>query len=467
MNQIKSQKSERIHILGIAGTMTAPLAAELKSKGYIVSGSDQEKIYPPISNILKKAHIKTNELTISKKIDLAIIGSSYLSFSKTKVEFEQIKELEIPYISATEFIAYNLIKKESILVAGTVGKTTTTSLLVWIFTLAGLNPSFMFGGESKNKLNSIKINSSDWSITEADESIHGLDKTAKFLYYPVKYLILTDVEWEHKDCYFTAKDNFNAFKNLVEKLPTNGLILINSLGKNTQKLSQFSKSEVITYNSPQSDFYISEYLIENDKTKITIQTPKEIVLVETKLTGRHNFENILSAVSLAISLGIDIKIIKKAVKSYKGIKRRLEMYPSKRDIIFFDDFAQSAQRIKSALNSIRQHYPEYSIKVIFDSHASFLQNEQSLNQLGEAFSDANQVILRKLTISKDKNKRVTASDFKSKIGDKLIYIPQDEDIVKYAISNLKPKDVLVHMSSGGLNSINTFKKIVKYFQKNV
>lgn len=463
MNQIKSN----IHILGIAGTMTAPLAAELKSHGFTISGSDQEKIYPPVSNILKKAKINTNKLPVSKNIDLAIIGSSYLSFARTKLEFEQIKNMKIPYISATEFIAKNLIKKESILVAGTAGKTTTTSLLVWIFTVSGLDPSFMFGGESKNKLNSIKINSSDWSITEADESIHGLDKTAKFLYYPVKYLILTDADWEHKDCYSTAENNFNAFKSLVEKLPQNGLLLINSLGKNTQKLSQFSKSKVITYNSPKSDFYISGYLIENGKTEITIQTPKEKIQISTSLIGKHNFENILSAVSLAISLGIDIKKIKKAVETYKGIKRRLEMFPSKQGTIFFDDFAQSAPRIKSTLKSIKLHFPKYSIKVIFDPHASYLQDKLSTSELKEAFADAKEVVLSKLKISQDKNKRVTAADFKSKIGDKLIYLPQDKDIIKYVTSTLKPKDVLVHMSSGGLNSINTFKKIVKYFQKNV
>lgn len=202
-----------IHILGIAGTMTAPLAATLKKQGHTITGSDQEKIYPPVSTILKKARIKINSTIINKNIDLVIIGSSYDSFQKTKDEFEQVKQLKLNYISASQFIAQNLIKENSVLVAGTYGKTTITSLVSWIFSQAHLKPNYMFGGDTINRFSGTNISPSNWSIIEADESIHGLDTQAKFLYYPVKFLLITSADWEHKDSYSTEIENFNALKN--------------------------------------------------------------------------------------------------------------------------------------------------------------------------------------------------------------------------------------------------------------
>ncbi|MDD3003243.1 MAG: Mur ligase domain-containing protein, partial [Candidatus Shapirobacteria bacterium] len=165
----------KIHILGIAGTMTASLAVALKKEGHLITGSDQEKIYPPVSTILKKANIKINSSKINSTIDLAIIGSSFSNFQKTKEEFDQIKKLNIKYISASEFIAQNLGKEDSILIAGTYGKTTISSIVSWIFDQANLNPNYMFGGKALNRFPSVNISPSNWSIIEADESIHGLD----------------------------------------------------------------------------------------------------------------------------------------------------------------------------------------------------------------------------------------------------------------------------------------------------
>jgi UDP-N-acetylmuramate: L-alanyl-gamma-D-glutamyl-meso-diaminopimelate ligase len=207
-----------IHIIGIAGSMTAPLAKVLKQQGHEVTGSDQEKIYPPISDILKSGKIPINSIEINKSIDLAIIGSSFTNFDRTKKEYEIVKKLNIPHISATQYISKYLCKNNSILVAGSYGKTTITSLLSWIFIKADRNPSFMFGGSTINHIDSLNITDSNWSIVEADESIHGLDEYAKFLYYPVKHLVLTSADWEHKDCYSSEEKNFQAFKKLVKNI---------------------------------------------------------------------------------------------------------------------------------------------------------------------------------------------------------------------------------------------------------
>ncbi len=456
-----------IHILGIAGSMTANLAVALKKSGNLVTGSDQDKIFPPVSTTLKKADISINSTTIDKNIDLAIIGSSYNSFDKTKSEFEQIKQLKIPYVSATEYLAQNLIKPNSIVVAGSFGKTTITSLVSWIFSQSGKKPSFMFGGNPKNKFDSLKFSHSDWSIIEGDESIHGLDKQAKFLYYRPKYLIVTSADWEHKDCYPDEKSNFTAFKKLVQQLPSNGILVLNSQSETSLKLAEYSPCQVITYNSPDSDYFIEKINRQNEITNLLIHTPHGLIKITTSLIGQFNFENILAAISLCDSLGLSRYSISKSISLYKGVKRRLELIDKRNNILFFDDFAQSGQRIKSALSALKQHFPSKNIKVLFQPHASFSQYRNSLCELKNSFDLASEIVLTQLKFNPGigKKDRNTAKDFRDCIGSKLIYLPLKKQIIKYYKDSLMPNDILIYMSSGGLEGNRIFKSIINSFKK--
>ncbi len=446
--------------------MTANLAVSLKKQGHIITGSDQEKIYPPISTTLKKAKIIINDTPISHDIDLAIIGSSYDSFEKTKQEFEQIKSLKIPFISATEYVAQNLIKQNSILVAGSFGKTTITSLVSWIFLKAKKNPNYMIGGNIKNKLDSVHFSPSDWSITEADESIHGLDTMAKFLYYPAKYLVLTSATWEHKDSYSSEIDNFNSFKELILKIPKDGVILINNKNETAKKLALFANAKVITYNSSDSDYFIEKIQIKENLTTILIHTPTGLIKVDTKLIGQFNFENILAAVAISDYLGIKSHFIQKAIFSFNGVKRRLELIGNHKNILFFDDFAQSDDRIKSAINAIKLHFPKHNIKVLYQPHASFIQYKDSLKNFSSAFNLASEIVVSQINYKKDisKDQRTTVRDFQDQIGNKFHYLPIEKDIISYYKKSLKPKDILINMSSGGKSGNHIIKNIIKIFK---
>ena len=444
----------KIHILGIAGTMTASLAVALKKEGHLVTGSDQEKIYPPVSTALKKAKIEINSSKIDSSIDLAIIGSSFSNFRQTKEEFDQIKSLNIKYISASDFISQKLIKENSVLIAGTYGKTTITSLLSWIFHKSNLNPNYMFGGQAINHFPATNISSSNWSIVEADESIHGLDNQAKFLYYPVKFLLLTSADWEHKDSYPSEIENFNAFKKLVTNLPEDGILFINSKGYQTKELSLYTKSKIITYNSSNSDYYLKKIKIKKNYSTLDIRTPRKIIQIKTKLIGQFNFENILAAVTVADNLNIPLNKIKSAISDFAGIKRRIEKIFDKNNILIFDDFAQSSNRIKSTLEAIKSHFPKKNIKLLYQPHASFIQYKKSLIDFKDSFSLASEVVLSKLNYNNkiNKNDRSTAKDFIDLIGHKVTYLPIDKDIINYYQENLKSGDILINMSSGGFNA---------------
>ena len=456
-----------IHLLGIAGSMTANLAVYLKKIGNTVTGSDQDKIFPPVSTLLKKNKISVNSTEINSNIDLAIIGSSYNSFNQTKKEFDQIKEQKIPYISATEYLSQNLIKKNSIVIAGSFGKTIITSLVSWIFSQAGKKPSYMFGGVAKNKFVSLKFTNSNWSVIEGDESIHGLDQKAKFLYYRPKYLLVTSADWEHKDCYPTPQQNFDAFKQLVEQLPPEGILIINNQSQTSTKLIEYSPCQTITYGDLSSDYFIEKIQNKINSTLLIIHTPNGLIKVTTSLIGQFNYQNILAAVALSDSLKISHYLISKAIASYKGVKRRLELVAIRQQRFFFDDFAQSGPRIVSALSALKDHFPHQKIKVLFQPHASFSQYKSSLCELKNAFDLADEIVLTQLKFSQniDKKNRNTAKDFRDCLGDKLIYLPLKKEIIKYYKDNLMPNNILIYMSSGGFEGNRIFKSIINSFKK--
>lgn len=429
---------KHIHILGIAGVMTAPLALALKKQGYFITGSDQKNIYPPTSDLI--ASIPINHTAISNDIDLAIIGSSYSSFTRCLDEFDQIKKLNIPYISATNYLAQNLIKTNSVLVAGSYGKTTVSALIAWILEKCHYSPNYFFGGQLSDNRSSLKITNSDWSVVEADESINGLDTKAKFLYYPVKYLILTSVDWEHQESYPSAETNFQAYRQLIEKVPKDGLIIHNGQDPEINKIIGYSRAKTIDY-----------------------QTGK---IFKTKLIGQYNQQNISAAFTLCRELNINQSSTLNAISTFPGIKRRLELICQKNNILIFDDFAQSAHRIKSALKALKYSYPNYHLKVYFEAHATFLQNPGSLKDFSEIVPLIDDFVLGKISFSArlSADKRITAKDWQKIFTDKFHYLPTNDQIISYFSASLKPGDLLVHFSSGGLDGFNNLKKVYNHIK---
>lgn len=426
-----------IHILGIAGSMTAPLALALQKQGHFITGSDQEKIYPPFSQQLKKASISVNKTIINSNIELAIIGGSFQSFTRTKQEFEEIKKLKIPYISATEYISKYLIKENSILVAGSYGKSTISAALSYLFKKNNLKTNYFFGGQSLNHLPSMEFNDSNWSIAEADESIHGLDTKAKFLYYPVKYLILTSAIWEHKDSYQNESDNFSAYQQLVKNIPDDGLLIYNQNDPSVLPLLVSAKCKSIPYYS----------------TKI-----------KNNLFGDYNQNNLAAVETLAKYLSFDDQIIKQSFLQFRGLKRRLQLISKSLNVKFFDDFAQNANRIQQVIDAIKQKYPDSPIKIFYEPHASFIQHPDNLLELKKSFSNCQEIVIYRLNFSSKNSFRFSAKDFLEKISHSF-YLPLPEQVIEHYKNNLKKGDVLIHFSSGGLEGQKIFKKIISLYSK--
>lgn len=411
----------KIHFLGIAGSMTSSLAIALKKQGHDISGSDQEKIYPPFSTLLQENGIVVNQPFTGA--DLTIVGSGFKAFSRCVAEFDLIKKQNLSYISATEYLAKNLIKPESILIAGSYGKTTISAIMAYLLPDA----NYFFGGQSVDGTPSLQFSDSNWSVVEADESVNGLDTQAKFLYYPVKYLILTSVNWEHKDSYPTPEANFEAFKKLVQKLPPDGVLVYNPHDSQISQLLPFCRAPALPYASQHFD---------------------------TKLIGEHNQQNLAAAFTLCQYLNLKFDI-----QNFSGVKRRLEIVSNKNNILVIDDFAQSSDRVTSALQAVSQSYPRRRLFVYFEPHASFLQNIHSLSGFENISPYLFQFVLGKIKFSPDKNSRVSAADWRRIVGEKFTYIPINSDIIRFFKANLQPNDILIHFSSGGLEGLTALKTV--------
>lgn len=438
---LNPKKPLKIHVIACAGHLSAPLTLNLKELGHQVTGSDQEKIYPPATTLFKKSKIPINKFSLTSQTDLVIVGTAVNSFRKLKEEYQKAKSLNLKTISVAKFVATVFERKNNITVTGAYGKTTITALLVWVLKNLNLKPSYMFGTPTLDIKKPLKITDSDWSVLEGDESIHGLDTKAKFLYYPKKYVIITSTHWEHKDSYSTSQKNLKAYQNLVRQIPPNGCLVINQKDPHAQDLKKLCQAPVVFYN----------------------QTKKHY---QTHLLGQHNQENIDAVVTLCLYLGFKKQTIEKSISTFRGLKRRLEKLGEYKSIVFYDDFAQSAPRFDSALKAIKNKYPRRNIKVFLEPHASHLQFKKNLRKLNTAFRKSDEIILGKISFSQKvkKPERSTFKSYQQELSTKIKYIPLYPQVLKHYQETLKPGDLLLHFSSGGAEGLKTLKKIINYFK---
>ncbi len=476
---------KKVHIIGIVGQLSGPLAKALKDNGWEVTGSDQEKVYPPITTYLDENKISYTrgfrEDNITEDLDLVILGGisvgSFVPDSRENLEINKARSLGLKIISQAQALKELLIKKESIVVAGTYGKTTITAMLVAIFEKAGLDPSYMFGGISKGFADPLKITDSVWSIVEGDEYLApDLEKKPKFLYYQPKYTVLTAARWEHQDVYQKEKDYWRVFKKLVALIPQDGFILANRSGENADEVLKDFKGKKIFYNLQKAlgvEWWAEGIKLEEKGSSFLIVSKTGLkASVNLKVLGKHNIENALGASALALSLGVDEKYVKQGLESFLGIKRRLEMLGSWGEAVLIDDISQSKPRVVAALRAIKDHFKEKRIIVVFDPHYSGLLYKASLVDYPGMFDLAGKVIISRVSFKKEisKKDRVLGKDIVEKIKQtqkEVKYLPLEEELVNEVMAYIKKGDVIVFMSSGGLYGEKIKKEIIKQLRNRV
>jgi len=508
---------KHIHFIGICGVGMGALAVLWKQKGWKVTGSDVG-FYPPISTHLKNHSIEyypgwhpekigchrepagrgdllanqrlrslsRNEVrdpaprNDSNRPDLVVVGN--VAGSKNP-EWLAVQENKIPYVSYPELIAQNLVKKNSIVCAGTYGKTSSAVLLSWILIEAGYNPAYMFGGLSLNLENSASDpENSEWSILEGDEyKTARWDDQAKFFSYKPTHLLLTDIRWDHADLYPTEKSYFDAFQKLVEMVPEDGLIVA------SERISSVIPTEAegslkngerdfsIALRSAQNDSkkgndkvrivrygqHSGEYIYRNvqqmkEQLNFEIVHQEKIHSLQIPIIGEYMAENICGCFALAHTIGIAPEKIISALNKFQGIKRRLEKRGQINGADIFDDIAHSPLKAKSVLETLRKIYTG-KIYAIFEPNTGNRQTV-ALPQYDQAFVAADTVIIPRLTKVKNKpeEKNMEGDELTSIISrshQNVKYIADDSELIGYLKQKIQPNDVVVFLGSHGFRGM--------------
>lgn len=462
----------RVHFIGIAGKTMAPLAKMFTDMGWKVTGSDQKAVYPPITAYLEENNIDFargySEKNLLEKPDLVVVGRSALLVDQENPEVIKAKKLGCPILSYPEVLRNFLVKENSIVVAGTYGKTTLAALLAWILEKAGFNPSFMFGGISLNFPDGIRNTSSSYSVIEGDETPAMLETDLpKFMFYKPKFALLTAASWDHLEIFKNENDYIRVFKKFVKLIPQNGLLVACRDGENTEKVVGQARCRVVWYSSEtkNANFWLEKISFIDDLTSFGVVMPQERILLETPLLGRHNLENICGAVALCHNLGIETDIMKKAVRTFRGIKTRLENLGTFGGVTVFWDFAQHPAKVEESLKALRARFPKKRIFCIFDPHASILRQRESLGWYPGKFDEANQVMVTKMIFpaSLRRESRIIGPEIVraiAKTQPNVFYEPIDEKGIDFLINKVKAEDIIIFMSSGGLKTTAMIEKTI-------
>ncbi len=332
-----------VHLLGIAGTFMASLALLAKQLGFKVTGQDQN-IYPPMSTQLANAQIDFTEsydiANLPIQPDLIIIGNV---MRRGMPIIEHILDNGLPFMSGPEFLAKFILKQQHVLVvSGTHGKTTTTSMLAWILQYAGLNPGYLIGGVAKNFICSANLGDGNFFVIEGDEyDCAFFDKRSKFIHYRPKTLIINNIEFDHADIFPDLQSIILQFHYLLRLIPSSGIIIFNQQDNNIEKLlnmGSWSKLQEFSLKvNVKNNIYNN--LIKNLYNKLP-------------LSGDHNISNALAACIAAINIGLTEEIVVNAMQQFKGVVRRLEYKGCHRGINIYDDFAHHPTAIKVTVNAL-------------------------------------------------------------------------------------------------------------------
>ena len=390
--KIELAKTEIIHFVGIGGIGMSGLALIMKNMGFKIQGSDAS--YSKNIERLKKNKIKVVFGHQKKNIKAATVLVISSAIKKSNPEILAAKKKQLPIYKRGEMLAHITSLTKNIVITGSHGKTTTTSLVAAVFSNAKLDPTIINGGVLNSFNNSARLGKSDWSILESDES------DGSFINIHPTYLIITNIDREHMDYYKSMENLKRLFSNFIEKVPSFGKSFICIDNKNNNEIIKKIKiKNYYTYGtSINSQFRIRniEQSKEFSKFSVDIKLPgkKDLTIknIIIPLLGLHNIRNATAAIAVATTLGISKEIIKNGLKGFKGVQRRFNKIFTYRETIFFDDYAHHPTEIKEVLNGVRHVYKKEEIICVFQPHR-ISRLKDLRKQFSESFKKANSVIL--------------------------------------------------------------------------
>ncbi len=465
----KMTDAKHIHLIGICGTAMASLAGMLKQRGFQVTGSDAAA-YPPMSDFLRELGIPVAQPFDAKNLEpkpgLVVVGNA---ISRGNPELEHLLDQRIPFCSLPQLLHDEFLRgREVLVVAGTHGKTTTTSMLAWIFSSAGLDPSFLIGGIAENFGSSFQLGQGKHFILEGDEyDTAFFDKGPKFLHYFPDSIILTSVEFDHADIYRDLDAVETAFKRLVNLIPRRGRIVAfdGAVGDATESASLqhcLAKAfcPVDRYGAGErATWKVINLRLDPDATRWTVlHNGEPWADLEFALAGEYNVWNATAAAALASSCGISKESIVAALKSFKSVKRRLEVKAQVNGVTIIDDFAHHPTAIAGTLKALRARYAGSRLWAILEPRSNTLRRRVLQSDLARSLAQADEVIVagvfRSEAVPENERLELPALAAEIKQNGRPARLLADADAIVQTIApELRSGDVVAILSNGGFGGI--------------
>jgi UDP-N-acetylmuramate: L-alanyl-gamma-D-glutamyl-meso-diaminopimelate ligase len=447
-----------VHFVGICGTAMASAAAAMQEKGFQVTGSDQN-VYPPMSTFLAERKIEVisgyAESNLAHKPDLVVIGNA---ISRGNPEAESVLDHKLRYCSLPELLKEFFIRrKRSIVVSGTHGKTTTTSLLTWVFEHNGLNPSYLIGGIPNNLGQGARFTDSEWFIIEGDEyDTAFFDKRSKFVHYLPEIAIINNLEFDHADIFDNLDSIKTSFKHFIRLIPRNGLLLANGDDLNLAPLINVTHCPVKRFGLGEANA-VQAFNIRYGPTATQFEIPS--FKFHTNFLGELNVRNALAVVACAKHCGLKNHQIQAAFETFKGIKRRMEVRGIAGGVTVLDDFGHHPTAIRETLRALRIRYPQQKVWAIFEPRTNTTRRNVFQNELASAFADADSVVISQIArlelLSPEErlNPEKLMNDLAS-AGKNAAYLPDVDAIVAHVAKNAQGGQVVCVFSNGGFGGIH-------------
>ncbi len=455
---------KHVHLIGICGTAMATLAAMLKQKGFDVRGSDQD-VYPPMSTFLQQEGITTiagyRSENIGADLDFVIVGNAV---SRGNPEVEEVLDRKIRYYSLPEALKeFFLWGARSTVVAGTHGKTTTTSMAGWVLTHAGLDPTVFVGGIAENlgvEGSSYRLGAGRDFVLEGDEYDSAFfDKTAKFLKYLPDIAVINNIEFDHADIYADLDAVRLAFRRLVNLVPRRGLLLLGAGSADAVALKPLARCRVETFGLREgADWQADQVRFAPEGTRFTALRGRQYFgSFVLPLLGGHNVRNALAAIAIATETGIPASTIADALASFKGVRRRLEVLRTVDGVSIFDDFAHHPTAVLETLTGLRAAYPRSRIWAIFEPRSASSCRRIFQTEFARAFEPADEIVLAPVYRSNlPEAERLSVEQLVGDLrerGKHARCIPTVEGIVATVAQEKRAGDLVVIMSNGGFGGM--------------
>lgn len=439
----------RIHILGICGTFMGGIALIARELGYEVSGSDQN-IYPPMSDTLQAAGITIQEgydpAHLRPLPDLLIVGNA-ISRGNPALEYALNKNL--PYISGPQWLAEAVLQKRHVVaVAGTHGKTTTSSILAWILTQADLKPGYLIGGVPLNFPATAALGKAPFFVIEADEyDTAFFDKRSKFLHYRPRTLIINNLEYDHADIFPDVEAIKKQFQFLLRTVPSSGAVIYSADDPEiTDVLSRGCWSATHTVGTQNSVWHARNKNEDGSQFELWHRDQK-LGLVKWSLVGDHNVRNALAAAAAAHELGVTSEAVIAGLKSFQGVKRRLEVYGTVNNVTIYDDFAHHPTAIATTVAGLKAKVKEQRIIAVLQFGSNTMSAGVHRDSLAHALRFADKVVLLR-------PEKWDISALLRDLGSKAVACDRVEAIIEHLSTTTQPEDHILIMSNKGFDGIH-------------